>query len=231
MDLNLIAQYVARALALLISIPVHEAAHAYVSWKLGDPTAKNYGRLTLNPVKHFDLFGALCMILVGFGWAKPVPIMAQSRFKNPKRDMALSALAGPVSNIILAFLFMVIFRVYYYTIYYPYLATSTITDYSSDWPTFISNILITIISVNIVLAVFNLMPIPPLDGSRIFLIFLPKDIYFLIMRYDKYIMIALFAALYMGVLSGPINFFVNIFYDFLFMATGFLDIIFMSMYT
>ena len=102
MDYAKLALYLARAIALLTAIPFHEAAHAWASDKLGDPTAKLYGRMSLNPVRHFDLLGALCMILVGFGWAKPVPVAARTNFKHPRRDMALSAAAGPLANVLLA---------------------------------------------------------------------------------------------------------------------------------
>ena len=114
MDWSRVAIYVARAIALLTAIPVHESAHAWASWKLGDPTAKNAGRLSLNPLHHIDPFGALCMLLVGFGWAKPVPIAATTNFKHPRRDMALSAAAGPASNLLLALVCMVFYKCIYY---------------------------------------------------------------------------------------------------------------------
>ena len=88
---------------VLIALSVHEAAHAYASYRLGDPTARNFGRITLNPAKHFDPIGALCLLLFRFGWAKPVPVNTR-HFKNPRRDMALTALAGPMSNVLLGFL-------------------------------------------------------------------------------------------------------------------------------
>ena len=100
--------YLLRAVVMLITIPFHEAAHALVSWLLGDPTAKNAGRLSLNPVRHFDLMGAVCMVIAGVGWAKPVQIRA-NRFRNPKVGMAVSAAAGPVSNLLLEFVSMMIY--------------------------------------------------------------------------------------------------------------------------
>ncbi len=224
MNWDLIALYVGRAIALLISIPVHESAHAYASWKLGDPTAKNYGRMTLNPAKHFDPIGALCMIVVGFGWAKPVPVSPYNGFKNPKKGMAISAAAGPVSNILLAFIFMLLYKVFFYTIHVPLLLSPTFEP--SVMINFVTTLFSTIINVNIVLAVFNMIPVPPLDGSRIAMLFLPAKTYFKIMQYEKYIMIALFAALFTGILDRPIYFFTSSVWDLLLFLTSFIDMLF-----
>ena len=186
---------------VLIALCVHETAHGFAAYKLGDPTARNLGRLTLNPIKHLDPIGFLCMVLFGFGWAKPVPINTRY-FKKPKRDMALTGLAGPVSNLLLALLFAVLLRL---TIQYGfYLFNGTV--YSV-----IQIFLILGVRMNITLAVFNLLPIPPLDGSRIFLVLLPTDLYFKIMRYERYIYIALLFALAFGLLDTPIQYISNIF--------------------
>lgn len=187
------AVYTARALALLTAIPFHEAAHAWASDKLGDSTAKRYGRLSLNPLRHFDPLGALCMILVGFGWAKPVPIAATSNFRHPKRDMALSAAAGPLSNLLLAYVCMILYKLAWY-----------LTPSGWMWD-FLCVLLQTMVQVNITLAVFNLLPVPPLDGSRIFNLILPRRWYFGIMRYERYIMIALLAVLWSGLLDRPLS--------------------------
>ena len=186
---------------VLIALCVHETAHGFAAYKLGDPTARNLGRLTLNPIKHLDPIGFLCMVLFGFGWAKPVPINTRY-FKKPKRDMALTGLAGPVSNLLLALLFAILLRL---AIQYGfYLFNGTV--YSV-----VQIFLILGVRMNITLAVFNLLPIPPLDGSRIFLVLLPTDLYFKIMRYERYIYIALLFALAFGLLDTPIQYISNIF--------------------
>lgn len=192
---------------VLLSLSVHEVAHGYAAYKLGDPTAKNLGRLSLNPIKHLDPIGFICMLLCGFGWANPVPINTRY-FKKPKRDMAITGAAGPISNLVLAFIFAVLARVT--EIMYVVLPPS-----SSLWDTFYTLIFLFFqigVSINITLAVFNLIPVPPLDGSRIFLGFLPTDTYFKIMRYERYISFALMIALFLGLLDTPIDFVSNIFY-------------------
>lgn len=202
--------YLVRALVMLVAIPVHEAAHALVSWKLGDSTAKDYGRLTLNPMAHFDLLGALCMVFVGVGWAKPVPTDPR-RFKNPKAGMALSAAAGPVSNILIAFVSVLLYKVIYY------MAPGT-----QFWA-FMLFLLFNMANVNIVLAVFNLLPIPPFDGSRLITVFLPPRLYFGIMRYERYIMMGMFLLLILGVLDAPLAFLNGKLWDFLLWTTSFVE--------
>ncbi|WP_294500470.1 site-2 protease family protein [uncultured Gemmiger sp.] len=183
--------YLLRALVMLIVIPFHESAHALVSWLLGDPTAKNAGRLSLNPVRHFDLMGAVCMVIAGVGWAKPVSIRPD-RFRNPKVGMAVSAAAGPVSNILLAFVSMMLYKLAYLL-----LGFST--------PQLLADFLYYMIVMNISLGVFNLIPVPPFDGSRIFLTFLPQKYYFKVMQYERYIMIAVLLLAVFGVLNLPLS--------------------------
>ena len=191
----------------LIALSVHETAHGYVAYKLGDPTAYNYGRLSLNPIKHIDPIGFACMILVGFGWAKPVPVNTRY-FKKPKRDMALTGAAGPISNLLLALMFALLLR-----IELEILMRVSLSAFASQALWWLQIFLTLGIRLNIALAVFNLIPIPPFDGSRIFLSLLPTETYFKIMRYEKYLYIALMVALLLGLLDAPLDIVTNWFTD------------------
>lgn len=170
---------------VLFSLSAHEAAHAYAAKRMGDLTAYYRGRITLNPLKHLNLFGALSMLLVGIGWANPVPINP-GNFKNPRKGMMLSSLAGPLSNLFIAviatlfgsltnFVFGLVFTRGGMTesLYYVFYAVAIFFYYAAY--------------LNYSLAVFNLIPCPPFDGSRIFFYFLPKDWYFKVMRYEHYL--------------------------------------------
>ena len=185
---------------VLIALTFHEFAHGYMAYKLGDPTAKNFGRLSLNPLKHLDPIGTICMIFFHFGWAKPVPINSRY-FKKPRRDMALTAAAGPIMNFILAFFGVLVCRI----------LTKIFVAFpaQSDFVYYIQYAALTLFSyfhmLNLSLGVFNLIPIPPLDGSRIFYIFLPTKWYFGVMKYEKYIQLALLVLLWTGLLSRPLS--------------------------
>ena len=206
---------IVRAIVLLTAIPVHEFAHGYIADKLGDPTARYSGRLTLNPMAHFDLIGSMAMLFTGIGWAKPVPINPRN-FKDSKKGMAISAAAGPASNIILAAISMVFMKILLFSGVY-----RTNTLFSTLFDIFQLMCLI-----NISLAIFNLIPIPPLDGSRIFNYFLSDKVYFKIMEYEQYAFYALFAILFLGILDGPLAFLRGIIFSFLDKITYFVDLIF-----
>ncbi len=180
---------------ILIALVVHEVSHGYIAMKLGDPTARNLGRLTLNPLKHLDPIGTICMVFFHFGWAKPVPINTRY-FKKPKRDMALTALAGPVSNFILGFFGILVYRILYAI--FTNAAGPTTPDLAINVMNTTLNFFYMFGFLNVSLGVFNLIPIPPLDGSRILLVFLPTKAYFAVMKYERYIMIGFFVLLFVG---------------------------------
>lgn len=188
-----------RAIVVFTALPVHEYAHGYVALLLGDHTAEREGRLTLNPLAHFDPIGTTALLLFGFGWAKPVPINP-FYFKNPKRGMMLSALAGPLSNVAMAFLLMIIYKL----LYIPTIFRGSVPVMDT-----LQMILYYMILINVGLAVFNLLPVPPLDGSRVATYFLPRDVYFKIMRYENIIFFALLALLWSGMLSRPLSYVQN----------------------
>ncbi len=192
---SVIAYILSAALVIFLTLPIHEYAHARTAVKLGDPTPRYQGRLTLNPFAHIDYFGSLLILLVGFGWAKPVQINARN-FKNPKGGMAITALAGPLSNLLMALISLLLFNLVYF------LWPRSIVHF---WGTLALSLFSYLASINISLAVFNLIPIPPLDGSRILTAILPDRIYYKIMQYEQIIMIALFALVFFGFLSGPLS--------------------------
>lgn len=188
--------------AILISLSFHEMAHAYASYRHGDPTAKNLGRLTMNPLKHLDPFGTLMLVIslysgFGFGWAKPVPINP-GYYKNPKRGTIMVSLAGPLSNLLLALVFsfpmaIIAYRSGNITVQDIYNGSLGIYDSDFSVRSVIFNICRFFYTINIGLAVFNIIPIPPLDGSKILTAVLPAKQYYSLMRYEQYIGIAFLA--------------------------------------
>ncbi len=188
---------------VLISLVIHELAHGWMAKKLGDPTAKYMGRLTLNPLSHLDPIGTVSMLLFGIGWAKPVPIDPRY-FKNPKKGMALVGLAGPVSNLLIAFTASLLRRVTV-AIYIYALPASAITETSLTVGSIIVNFFYIFEILNISLAVFNLIPVPPFDGSRVFYFLLPDKYYFGVMRYERQIMMITMVLLFTGILDYPLE--------------------------
>ena len=186
---------------ILLSLSLHETAHGYAAWRLGDPTAKSLGRLTLNPIKHLDPIGFVCMLLAGFGWANPVPINSRY-FKKPRRDIALVGVAGPLSNLLLSVVFLLLLRF----VGFGWLLNLPVqTELQFNLVYFAILFLYYGVYMNVTLAIFNLLPVPPLDGSRIFYIFLPPRLYYKVMQHERTITLVVMALLLLGPLSSLIN--------------------------
>ena len=188
-------------IVIFLTLPVHEFAHGFIADKLGDPTPRYQGRLTLNPIAHIDPIGALGILLFGIGWAKPVSINARN-FKNPKAGMAITALAGPVSNVIRAFINLILMNAIGFL--------GIKTGFTGGVYLLVITFFYYIANINVYLAVFNFIPVPPFDGSRVLFAFLPTRYYFAIMRYERFIFIGLLVILYLGVLDYPISFVSNL---------------------
>ena len=187
--LSVIIQILATLVIVFLALPLHELAHGWVAYKLGDPTAKYEGRLTLNPLASIDPMGAMFLLLFGIGWAKPVPVNMM-RFRNPKRGMALTALAGPVSNVLLALVFLFLYGLLYRALYSVQFLLDMI------WLT---------AYISLALAIFNIIPISPLDGSKVLFALLPDAAYAKLMRYERYGMILLLVLVATGVLGKPLT--------------------------
>ena len=193
LDVVSLLNAVLRVAAVLLCLTVHETCHGLAAYALGDPTAKSMHRLSLNPLHYIDWFGLLMMLAAGFGWAKPVPVDPRY-FKKPKEGMALTALAGPLSNFLLAFLLIFLSKLIY--LYAPYtVAMDAVFTFS----------LYTAAPLSIGLGLFNLIPIPPLDGSKVVAVLLPDRAYGTLMRYERYGMLLLLALSLLGVSGGFIS--------------------------
>lgn len=193
LDFSSLWDAVLRVAAIFLCLTVHETCHGLAALALGDPTAKSMHRLSLNPLRHIDWIGLLLMFVAGFGWAKPVPVDPRY-FKNPKRGMALTALAGPVSNLVLAFLALLAGKVIY--LYTP--------DVSS-WNQLLYFLMYTLAPLSIGLGVFNLIPIPPLDGSKVLGALLPDRLYAVQLRFERYGLAVLLVLSFLGIGGGVIS--------------------------
>lgn len=191
-DLDMLYQVLLRLAAVLLCLTVHETSHGLAAYALGDSTAKRQHRLSLNPLHHIDWFGLAAMMLCGFGWAKPVPVDPRY-FKKPKQGMALTALAGPVSNFILAFLLLLGGRLVLYH-----------APYTEFWQGALQ-FLLTTAMLSVGLGVFNLIPLPPLDGSKVAAVLLPDRIYDQLMRYESLGMVLLAVLVWLGIGDGVMS--------------------------
>lgn len=173
---------------LIIAFTLHEIAHGLAAYMMGDKTAKYSGRLSLNPLNHIDWFGFFMLIIAGIGWAKPVPVDA-SRFRDPKKGMAITALAGPFMNVLLCFVSLVMYAL----------------GWIFEWNEYVVLFFYLSSHYNAVLAMFNLLPIPPLDGSKVLLAFLPDKYYFKFMQYEQYGMLLIIILSFTNISSKIIS--------------------------
>ena len=192
-DFGSLRDILLRVAAVFLCLTIHETCHGLAAYALGDPTAKCAHRLSLNPLRHIDWLGLLMMVVAGFGWAKPVPVNP-NYFKKPKQGMAVTALAGPVSNLLLAILLLLIARGVY-------IRAALTGSFSATWFAF----LLDTASLSVGLGLFNLVPIPPLDGSKVLAVLLPDRAYDWLMRYERFGMLVLVMVISVGIGSNALD--------------------------
>lgn len=193
LDFGSLESILLRLAAVFLCLTIHETCHGLAAYALGDPTAKRAHRLSLNPLRHIDWIGFVMMIVAGFGWAKPVPVNP-NYFKKPKQGMAITALAGPVSNFVLALLLLLAARL----VYLRALATGTL-------PETLFTFLVNTASLSVGLGLFNLVPVPPLDGSKVVAVLLPDRAYNWLMRYEQFGMVLLVIIISVGIGSNALD--------------------------
>lgn len=200
LDWSVITDMLYSIIPALICITLHELSHGFIAYKLGDNTAKSRGRLTLNPLRHIDIMGLLSMVIFKFGWAKPVPVDMRN-FKNPKRGMAITAAAGPISNILIACIALLLYGLLYLPLQ------------SGAFGAAALKMLYTTAYLSVALAIFNIIPIPPLDGSKVLFSVISDQMYYKLMRYERYGMVILLLLLAFGILSGPLGTVTNFLFE------------------
>ena len=213
--------YFARLIVLFTSMPVHEFAHGWVADKLGDQTARYQGRLDLNPLAHLDPLGTILILFTGFGWARPVPVNPAkfNRKITMRAGMALTSLAGPAANVLMATVLLLVYKIIV-------LVLMLMNVPMGNAIQIITTILSMMVTINVSLAVFNLLPIPPLDGYHILAYFLPARWEYMISQYSRYIFLGLFAVMmFTNILSVPLTLLSGLIYRFLDFITGFVDIL------
>ena len=193
-DFSLLLNVLLSVIPSLVCITLHELSHGLTARALGDDTAEKAGRLTLNPIRHLDLFGLVMMIVAHVGWAKPVPVNMM-KFRDPKRGMALTALAGPMSNVLITCVF---FFLYGFTLI-------PLTRNGSAAGDYIARMIQLTAVISIGYAVFNLIPIPPLDGSKVLFSLVSDEAYYKLMRYERYGMILLYVLVFSDLLGAPLH--------------------------
>ena len=196
LDWSVLMELLLRVVPALLCITLHELCHGYTAYLLGDNTAKDAGRLTLNPIRHIDPMGLLMMLVFRFGWAKPVPVN-MFRFKNPKRGMALTALAGPASNLLICVVFLFLYGLLYYPL--------QVTEKLGTAGGYLLQMVYLTAYISLAMGLFNLLPIPPLDGSKVLYSVLPDRAYLQLMRYERYGILLLWALVAFKVVGSPLS--------------------------